>query len=169
MLKSERKAAKAKPVAPASPYKVTLDAPAFETPNLLYFTDCVDHPKVLLDEVERGCTWTQLHQRKLVSLGGVPSISGSMQEALPLFLSPLLVKLEETLGFPCDHVLINEYTSKGGIARHKDGPIYAQDTACILSLGEEAVIHFFHDVDSSLGMCSCMQLSICGLIRFTLI
>ena len=42
---------------------------------------------------------------------------------------------------PVNHVLINKYEARGGIAHHTDGPGYL-DTVAILSLGGPALLSF---------------------------
>ena len=87
--------------------------------------------------------------RRLQNWGGLPSLKGMIQEAIPEWLSEYCNKIAK-LGIFEDnvpnHILINEYLPKQGIMPHVDGPTY-YPTVTTISLGSHTLLDFYKPIN----------------------
>ena len=130
---------------------VKLQIPSMEESEIQYFKDAISEiDEIKLKEaVERQSLnkktpWVELTDRKSMMCGSHYDSSHKRRIVeLPSWLNSLARQFD---GFfdatkPVNHVLINKYEARGGIAHHTDGPGYL-DTVAILSLGGPALLSF---------------------------
>ena len=84
-----------------------------------------DEAEALVEGAYAG-TWSEMTNRRVQNLGGVPHPDGMISEPLPEWLVPLCSQLVDCGAFQeaPNHCLLNEYLPAGGIAPHRDGPRY---------------------------------------------
>ena len=90
--------------------------------------------------------WTQLKNRRLLNIGGVPTQKGMIAEEIPGYLQTYLDKVNELRVFgdvKANHILLNEYRAGQGIMPHFDGPLF-YPTITTLSVGSHTVLEFHH-------------------------
>jgi len=93
--------------------------------------------------------WTQLSNRRLQNLGGVPHPKGMLAERLPAWLAPLVARVTAAgllEGKSANHVLVNEYRAGQGILPHTDGPLFHPSVATV-SLGSHTVLRLYSPLE----------------------
>lgn len=122
-------------------YRIGTVSSIFYIPNFI----TIDEERVLMSNIYApNQKWTQLQNRRLINVGGMPHEKGMLQQPLPEYLVALNSKIVKECGvFPKapNHVLINEYKSGQGIMSHSDGPIYEPIVASV-SIGSSVLIEF---------------------------
>jgi len=88
--------------------------------------------------------WTQLKNRRLLNIGGVPTQKGMIAEEVPGYLQNYLDKVNQLQVFgdaKANHILLNEYRAGQGIMSHFDGPLF-YPTITTISIGSHTVLEF---------------------------
>ncbi len=121
---------------------------AFYIPNFL----TAERETYLLGQIDRTpkVRWTQLKNRRLMNLGGVPHPKGMIAEPLPTWLQSLVNEVNDLSHLPetsrANHVLLNEYAPGQGIMPHVDGSLFFP-TITTVNLGSHTVLKFYDPVE----------------------
>lgn len=102
----------------------------------------------LLHQISRtsNVRWTQLKNRRLLNIGGIPTQKGMIAEEIPSYLQSYVDKVNQLKVFgeaEANHILLNEYRAGQGIMSHFDGPLF-YPTITTLSVGSHTVLEFHH-------------------------
>ncbi|KAG5674435.1 hypothetical protein PVAND_004406 [Polypedilum vanderplanki] len=102
--------------------------------------------KLLLHEINKTPTirWTQLSNRRLIQIGGVPTNKGMIAEEIPKIYQTYIERINDLNIFKehkANHILLNEYLPGQGILPHCDGPLFYPIISTI-SLGSHTVLEF---------------------------
>ena len=94
----------------------------FYVPNFISEGD----EKLLIHNIAKTSPvrWTQLKNRRLINVGGVPTQKGMIAEEIPGYLQGYLDKVNQLGIFDevkTNHILLNEYKQGQGIMSHFDG------------------------------------------------
>lgn len=91
------------------------------------------------------CRWTQLRNRRLINVGGVPTQKGMIPEEISPYLQAYIDKVNDLTLFgeaKANHILLNEYLPGQGIMSHFDGPLF-YPTISTISIGSHTVLEFY--------------------------
>jgi alkylated DNA repair protein alkB homolog 6 len=102
--------------------------------------------QLLIHNIEKTSPvrWTQLKNRRLINIGGVPTQKGMIAEEIPKYLQIYVDKVNQLQIFgdvKANHILLNEYRAGQGIMSHFDGPLF-YPTITTLSIGSHTVLEF---------------------------
>lgn len=94
--------------------------------------------------------WTNLSNRRLQNVGGVPHEKGMIPVQIPDWLQTAVDLVNGMNIFPAEkqanHILLNEYLPMQGIMPHVDGSLF-YPIITTLSLGSHTVLDFYSPID----------------------